>query len=66
MQRKLTDAKIKNLKTRSKGYKAADGVGLYVFTNPKSAKSFRYDFIHHDKYATITFSIPIYIPCRGP
>ncbi|MBL6930568.1 MAG: tyrosine-type recombinase/integrase [Rhodospirillales bacterium] len=55
MQRKLTDAKIRNLKPGEKGYKSADGGGLYVFTNPKGAKSFRYDFKYHDKYATITF-----------
>jgi integrase len=55
MRRKLTDAKIKNLKPRNKGYKSADGGGLYVFTNPKGAKSFRYDFKHNDKYATIAF-----------
>jgi hypothetical protein len=47
VQRKLTDAKIKNLKPRNKGYKSADGGGLYMFTNPKGAKSFRYDFKHH-------------------
>lgn len=55
MQRKLTDAKIRNLKPRDKGYKSADGGGLYVFTNPKGAKSFRYDFKHRSKYYTITF-----------
>ncbi len=55
MQRKLTDAKIKNLKPRNKGYKTADGGGLYVFINPKGTKSFRYDFKRNDKYATITF-----------
>lgn len=55
MQRKLTDAKVKHLKPKDRGYKTADGGGLYVFTNIKGTKSFRYDFKHHDKYATITF-----------
>lgn len=55
MQRKLTDAKVKNLKIKTRGYKTADGGGLYVFTNTKGTRSFRYDFKHHDKYATITF-----------
>ncbi|MAY41900.1 MULTISPECIES: tyrosine-type recombinase/integrase [unclassified Neptuniibacter] len=54
MQRKLTDAKIKHLKPKDRGYKTADGGGLYVFTNTKGTKSFRYDFKHQDKYATIT------------
>jgi integrase len=55
MQRKLTDTKIKSLKAKEKGYKTADGGGLYVFTNTKGTKSFRYDFKHNDKYATVTF-----------
>ncbi len=55
MQRKLTDAKVKNLKLKSKGYKTSDGGGLYVFTNTKGSRSFRYDFKHNDKYATVTF-----------
>jgi integrase len=55
MQRKLTDAKVKNLKPKSKGYKTSDGGGLYVFTNTKGSRSFRYDFKHNDKYATVTF-----------
>ncbi|WP_420554788.1 tyrosine-type recombinase/integrase [Neptuniibacter marinus] len=54
MQRKLTDAKVKHLKPKDRGYKTADGGGLYVFTNTKGTKSFRYDFKHQDKYATIT------------
>jgi integrase len=55
MLRKLTDTKVKNIKPKSKGFKTSDGGGLYVFTNTKGTKSFRYDFKHNDKYATITF-----------
>ncbi|WP_286240968.1 tyrosine-type recombinase/integrase [Neptuniibacter halophilus] len=55
MQRKLTDAKVKNLKPKSKSYKTADGGGLYVLTRTNGTKSFRYDFKLHNKYATITF-----------
>lgn len=55
MKRLLTDAKVKNLKPRDKAYKTADGGGLYVFTTKAGAKSFRYDFKLHGKYATLTF-----------
>lgn len=55
MLRRLTDTKVKNLRPQAKGFKTADGGGLYVFTNTKGTKSFRYDFKHNDKYATITF-----------
>jgi integrase len=55
MKRALTDTKIKNLKLKDKAYKTADGGGLYVHTTKTGTKSFRYDFKHNDKYATLTF-----------
>jgi hypothetical protein len=55
MKRALTDTKIKNLKLKDKAYKTADGGGLSVHTTTTGSKSFRYDFKHNDKYATLTF-----------
>lgn len=55
MKRSLTDAKIKNLKAKDKAFKTADGGGLYVHTTTAGGKSFRYDFKHNSKYATLTF-----------
>jgi integrase len=55
LKRTLTDAKVKNLKPQIKGYKAADGGGLYVYVTAKGAKSFRYDAKVSGARFTMTF-----------
>lgn len=55
MKRLLTDAKVKNLKPKDKGYKTADGGGLYVYTTKAGTRSFRYDFKLNGKWGTVTF-----------
>ncbi|CAN8140146.1 Integrase [uncultured Thiomicrorhabdus sp.] len=55
MQRKLTDAKVKNAKPKDKAYKLADGGGLYLYVTKSGTKSFRYDFKLNEKWITLTF-----------
>lgn len=57
MKRVLTDAKIKNLKPQDKGYKVADGGGLYVYVTKTGSKSFRYDAKIGGSRKTITFGV---------
>jgi integrase len=54
MKRLLNDTTIKNLKPQHKGYKKADGGGLYLFVTKSGVKSFRYDFQLNGKWLTQT------------
>lgn len=55
MQRKLTDAKVKNSKTKETPYKLADGGGLYLYVTKTGSKSWRYNFKLDSKWITLTF-----------
>lgn len=57
MQRKLTDAKVKNIKPKDKAFKTSDGGGLYLYTTKSGAKSWRYDFKLNEKWITMTFGL---------
>lgn len=55
MQRKLTDRKIKALKSQDKAYKTSDGGGLYIYTTRTGSKSWRYDYKVNGKWDKIVF-----------
>ncbi|MGB0920490.1 MAG: tyrosine-type recombinase/integrase [Alphaproteobacteria bacterium] len=49
----LTDRTIKNLKSREKPYKLADGGGLYVMVNPTGSKLWRFAYRFGGKQRTL-------------
>jgi len=55
---KLTDAKIRALKPRDRGYKASDALGLYVWVTPSGSKLFRIKYRFNRKENT--YSIGAY------
>lgn len=57
MQRKLTDAKVKNIRPKDKAFKTSDGGGLYLYTTKSGSKSWRYDFKLNGKWITMTFGL---------
>lgn len=44
----LTDAALRNLKPKSKIYKASDRDGMYVTVSPGGTVTFRYDYASTD------------------
>lgn len=50
----LTEAKIKALKPKSKGYKKADFEGLYVYITPSGSRIWRMKFRHNKKEGSLT------------
>jgi len=54
MKRILTDAKLRNLKSKDKAYKVADGGGFYLFVTKAGLKSYRYDCTLNGKRFTLT------------
>ena len=50
----LTDAALRNLKPKSKIYKASDRDGMYVAVSPSGTVTFRYDYRLHGRRETLT------------
>lgn len=50
----LTDARLLNLKPKSKIYKASDRDGMYVTVSPSGTITFRYDYRLHGRRETLT------------
>lgn len=50
----LTDAALKNLRPKTKGYKVTDRDGMYVFVTPTGAISFRLDYRVNGRRETVT------------
>ncbi|WP_110648111.1 tyrosine-type recombinase/integrase [Salinicola peritrichatus] len=50
----LTDAALRNLKPKSKIYKASDRDGMYVTVSPSGTVTFRYDYRLHGRRETLT------------
>lgn len=50
----LTDAALRNLKPKSKIYKASDRDGMYVTVSPSGTFTFRYDYRLHGRRETLT------------
>ena len=50
----LTDAALRNLKPKSKIYKASDRDGMYVTVSPGGTITFRYDYRLHGRRETLT------------
>lgn len=50
----LSDLEARQAKPRDKGYKLADGGGLYLFVSPFGGKSWRYDYRVNGKRETLT------------
>lgn len=50
----LTDAALRNLKPKSKIYKASDRDGMYVTASPSGTVTFRYDYRLHGRRETLT------------
>ena len=51
----LTDAALKNLKSRDKPYQVTDRDGMYVRVGTKGTISFRYDYRVNGRRETVTF-----------
>lgn len=51
----LTVRAVETAKPRDKGYKLADGAGLYLFVTPAGAKSWRANYQREGKQATRTY-----------
>ncbi|MBF8179483.1 tyrosine-type recombinase/integrase [Herminiimonas contaminans] len=51
----LTDAALRNLKPKSKIYKASDRDGMYVTVSPSGTVTFRYDYRLNGRRETLTF-----------
>lgn len=51
----LTIKAIEAAKPRDKGYKLADGSGLYLFVGPTGLKSWRANYLRSGKQATRTY-----------
>jgi len=51
----LTDAALRNLKPKSKIYKASDRGGMYVTVSPGGTVTFRYDYRLNGRRETLTF-----------
>ncbi len=51
----LTDTALRNLKPKSKIYKASDRDGMYVTVSPSGTVTFRYDYRLHGRRETLTF-----------
>ena len=49
----LTDATLRNLKPKDKGYKFADRDGLYVFVLTSATISFRYNYAINGRQETL-------------
>ncbi|NIJ76419.1 type IV secretory pathway TrbF-like protein [Xanthomonas campestris] len=50
----LTDTALRNLKPKSKIYKASDRDGMYVTVSPSGTVTFRYDYRLHGRRETLT------------
>src|ERR1700754_4073049 len=50
----LTDTALRNLKPKSKIYKASDRDGMYVTESPKGTITFRYDYRLNGRRETLT------------
>ncbi len=50
----LTDAALRNLKPKSKIYKASDRGGMYVTVSPSGTVTFRYGYRLHGRRETLT------------
>lgn len=50
----LTDTALRNLKPKSKIYKAFDRDGMYVTVSPTGTVTFRYDYRLHGRRETLT------------
>ena len=50
----LTDTKLRNLKPKSKLYKASDRDGIYVTVSPTGTVTFRYDYRLNGRRKTLT------------
>ena len=50
----LTDTKLRNLKPKSKLYKASDRDGMYVTVSPTGTVTFRYDYRLNGRRETLT------------
>ncbi|MBD8643494.1 tyrosine-type recombinase/integrase [Stenotrophomonas sp. CFBP 13724] len=50
----LTDTALRNLKPKSKVYKASDRDGMYVTVSPGGTVTFRYDYRLHGRRETLT------------
>ncbi len=50
----LTDATLKNLRPKSRGYKCTDRDGMYAYVSPGGAISFRYDYRFNGRRETVT------------
>jgi hypothetical protein len=50
----LTDSALRNLKPKSKIYKASDRDGMYVTVSPSGTITFRYDYRLHGRRETLT------------
>jgi hypothetical protein len=51
----LTDAALKNLKPKDKGYKVTDRDGMYVHVSPGGTVTLRLDYRLHGRRESITF-----------
>lgn len=50
----LTDTALRNIKPKSKTYKAFDRDGMYVTVSPTGTVTFRYDYRLHGRRETLT------------
>lgn len=50
----LTDTALRNLKPKSRIYKASDRDGMYVAVSPSGAITFRYDYRLNGRRETLT------------
>ena len=50
----LTDTALRNLKPKSKPYKASDRDGMYVTVSPANTVTFRYDYRLNGRRETLT------------
>src|SRR5258708_8537924 len=50
----LTDTALRNLKPKSKTYKASDRDGMYVTISPTGSVTFRYDYRLNGRRETLT------------
>lgn len=61
----LTDTALRNLKPKSKIYKASDRDGMYVTVSPTGTVTFRYDYRLNGRRETLTigrYDGPVGIP----
>ena len=54
INRKLTEAEIKNAKPKAKAYKVYDEGGLYLLVRPTGTKVWQFPYRLDDKYNTFT------------